>query len=259
MASMHQRPRPALAPIVVVAALAALIVLVAPSTGAWHDGLRDPQFTLGQDEDPSPPPPDHHDYGGLEPLEELAEASSPTTLSPIWGHIASALAGLLLVAAVGTVVWLLLRYFRSRNEEDEDVEELRVDVQVPDEAPISAMEEASRRAFDELHRAAEPGDAIIRAWLVLQDAAAESGLRRRPSDTPTDLTMLVLDRTRADPKAARGLLRLYHRARFGTAPMTEADQETALTHLQVLAASWDAVDRHASSRAGSGEPNEAHP
>src|SRR5690625_7668450 len=119
MASMHQRPRPALAPIVVVAALAALIVLVAPSTGAWHDGLRDPQFTLGQDEDPSPPPPDHHDYGGLEPLEELAEASSPTTLSPIWGHIASALAGLLLVAAEGAVVGLPVRSCRSRDGADD--------------------------------------------------------------------------------------------------------------------------------------------
>ncbi len=243
MASTHHRhsPAPALAPFAVVALLVACIVLLAPATGSWQGDLRDVRLNPAQQDESPPPPQEYHDLGPEDRLEHPLAAESPTSLSPIWGQIASGLAGLLIATAVGVLVWWLVRYVRSRPPE-EDVQALQVNAEIAPEEQIPTMAAAAKRAGRELHLAGEPADAIIRAWLTLEDAAAQTGLRRRPSDTPTDLTVLVLARTRADPAAARGLLRLYHRARFGTEPMTPTDQQRALDHLKTLADSWGAVN-----------------
>src|SRR5680860_1161507 len=98
---------------------------------------------------------------------------------------------------------------------------------------------AEARRF--LAEIAGPSDAVIAAWLALEDAASASGVRRAPSQTPTEFTLAVLDRTNADPDATAELLALYHRARFSGHPIEAADVARASRCFGRLAASWDAL------------------
>ena len=78
-------------------------------------------------------------------------------------------------------------------------------------------------ALSALDEQREPADAVVRAWLGLQETAEESGIVRRASETPTEFTSRILSRAFADDRAVRTLLRLYLRARFGDHPVTADD------------------------------------
>lgn len=95
----------------------------------------------------------------------------------------------------------------------------------------------------------EPGDAIVRAWLGLEETAAQSGIVRGPAETPTEFTSRILRSAGADDRAVRTLLRLYLRTRFGDHPATADDVEAARAALRMLAASWSsAAEAAVSSR-----------
>lgn len=87
--------------------------------------------------------------------------------------------------------------------------------------------EAARAARVELSRRAggPPADAIIAAWLVLEDAAARG---RAAHETPTEFTARVVAEQDLDGAAVAELRLLYHRARFGPpGQVTEADAAAA--------------------------------
>lgn len=84
----------------------------------------------------------------------------------------------------------------------------------------------------------EPADAVVRAWLGLQETAEESGIVRGASETPTEFTSRILSGAFADDRAVRTLLRLYLRTRFGDHPVTAQDVAEVREALQELVASW---------------------
>lgn len=244
MANRQQRPgpAPALLPTTLVALLLALVVLLAPATGDWQMDTRgsaptEPEFDDVPQEDPEP---DIFEDAAEDHIFSTPIAYESFQFPPIWGQIVVGLVALLAVAAGVVLIWLFVRYRRSLPA-DAEREDLLIGTEVHPEAQLPTMRSAAARAREELRAASAPTDAIIRAWLILEEAAASSGMRRLPSDTPTDLTMVVLARTQADPEATRGLLRLYHQARFGSSPMSAADQEQALDHLGALSRSWEQV------------------
>ena len=104
------------------------------------------------------------------------------------------------------------------------------------------------RAADELASAREPRDAIERAWVGLEEGAADSGVRRLPAETPAEFTARVVARVDADRDAAARLLSVYLRARFGSSPVTAQDVTAARDAVEVLRVSWD---RHPSAQKGS--------
>jgi hypothetical protein len=93
-------------------------------------------------------------------------------------------------------------------------------------------------ALSVLDEQREPGDAVVRAWLGLEQTAEESGIVRRPSETPTEFTSRILRGAFAEDAALRTLLRLYLRSRFGDHPVTAADVSEVRDALQQLLASW---------------------
>jgi hypothetical protein len=93
-------------------------------------------------------------------------------------------------------------------------------------------------ALNVLDQQREPGDAVVRAWLGLEQTAEESGIVRRPSETPTEFTSRILRGAFADDAALRTLLRLYQRSRFGDHPVTSADVTEVRGALQQLLSSW---------------------
>lgn len=96
------------------------------------------------------------------------------------------------------------------------------------------------RAAEVLAEPREPRDAIERAWVGLEEGAADSGVRRLPAETPAEFAARVVARVATDRDAAGRLLALYLRARFGSAPVTTADVEDARTAVDALRASWNA-------------------
>lgn len=99
------------------------------------------------------------------------------------------------------------------------------------------------RALDLLGEGREPRDAIERAWLGLEEGAADSGVHRMPAETPGEFVSRVVARVAADRAAARSLLELYLRARFSEAPVTAADVEAARSAIEALRASWTTAAR----------------
>jgi len=81
-----------------------------------------------------------------------------------------------------------------------------------------------------------PSDAVIRAWLGLEESAADVGTERRPDQTSTEFTTDVLAAHDVDPAALTTLRSLYQRARFGEpATVTERDVDAAVTALDRIA------------------------
>lgn len=86
----------------------------------------------------------------------------------------------------------------------------------------------------------DPADAVMKAWLGLQQTAEDSGIVRGPAETPTEFTTRILSRVFADDRAIQTLLELYQRTRFGAHPVTSADVARAQAALRELADTWDA-------------------
>jgi hypothetical protein len=97
------------------------------------------------------------------------------------------------------------------------------------------LDDAVTRSLRRLDAAAHPGDAIVEAWLALEESAADKGIDRDPASTPTEFTLEVLDRTAAPPEAVRRLLHLYHEARFSHRVITVADVAVARESLLAIA------------------------
>ena len=87
-----------------------------------------------------------------------------------------------------------------------------------------------------------PGDAVVRAWVALQEAAAGAGVPRRPAETPTEFTERLLDEVDA-PRAVLDELRgLYLTARFSGRAVEPAEGERAVRAAHVLSSTWPAQD-----------------
>jgi hypothetical protein len=152
---------------------------------------------------------------------------------------------LVAVVVLGVVAILIWRAVRKRlRRANASGEALVVDVlgevepDVPQQPDAPQLRRGLDRALDILGEDREPRDAIEQAWLGLQDAAEESGVRRLPAETPSEFTARILSRVGADRAAARTLLELYLRVRFGDAPVTAEDVAVAMSSLDALRASW---------------------
>ena len=155
----------------------------------------------------------------------------------------------LAIAALIVLAGLLLgRLLRRRQALDRPLDSARLldagpasEPEPPSAPDAPALQRGFDRALTTLDENRKPRDAIERAWLGLQEAAEESGVQRRAAETPAEFTQRVLARVHADDAAARTLLTLYLRVRFGDAPVTDLDIAVARHSLQRLAESWGAA------------------
>jgi hypothetical protein len=159
----------------------------------------------------------------------------------LWIIVAAAL------VIIGLVVWRLVqnralkRAQRAARLTDASLlDETAATTVGPDAATIRRGLAAAARRLEESRI---PRDAIILAWLGLQEAAEDSGVVRRGPETPTEFTTRVFttlkaDGTRVDVAAAHELLALYLRARFDSHPTTAGDVAHARSALARLSESW---------------------
>ena len=218
---------------VVVLALLTLAVLASALAGPWTITTSGGSATVPQ--------------VSATPMAPMTP-SSPPTLDPdtqpgawdldlrplLWVGI------MVLIAVVARVARSLLA--ESGSEVDPGVDEIGSGVDeagpdpAPDEPSVASLREGLVEAAARLRQGGQASDAVIAAWVALEDAACRSGVRRDVAATPTEFALEVLDRTSADRHATRSLLARYARARFSGLPVTDDDVEGAAADLEVLAA-----------------------
>jgi hypothetical protein len=185
------------------------------------------------------------------PPAQATDAPATETPAPLSRHVtrvdASWIVVLLAVVVLILVSYLIWRMLRRRLQRAEGHGEPlalgpidNAELEPAPEPDAPQVRRGLDRALDILGEPRQPRDAIEQAWLGLQEAAEESGIRRLPAETPSEFTARVLSRVGADRAAARVLLDLYLRVRFGDAPVSARDVETARASLEALRASWTA-------------------
>lgn len=223
---------------IAVCAVGALILVAAAGGGvARFSGLRW-DFTIT-------PPRSSRPSFLRQPSGFPSPAPAPTVShgTPLWLIIAL---WVLVAVVVALLVRLLLRYLprpARRTAEPiaesgplgDDLAEQPDDEAVPD-APV--VRRGIAEALTALDAGREPADAIVAAWLGLQESAEDAGLARRPAETPTEFTRRILGRVTSDAAAVDTILRLYLPVRFGDRPATAADVELVRAALRHLESSW---------------------
>jgi len=217
---------------VVAGVLVVLTVLGAALAGPWLPRTRpDVQFTLGIDFPTPTPRPQETGPGNL---DDLAGEGSVAA----WVKVVLVVVGLVLLVLLSTAAVRAARRWLSahtppevdRTEAGEVVRGDLVDLARP------ALAEGVEAAVDALDRDVPPGDAVVAAWVALEEAAERSGVLREPAQTATEFTLELLDATEADATASRTLLDLYLAARFSGHPITSDDVVRARASLAALGA-----------------------
>ncbi len=100
---------------------------------------------------------------------------------------------------------------------------------------VDELQDAVTLALRRLDQAATPHDAVVAAWVSLEEAAAHHGTQRDPAQTPTEFTVTLLHDTPAPPEPVTTLRRLYHHARFTDRPVEAAQVSAARDALEAIA------------------------
>jgi hypothetical protein len=102
---------------------------------------------------------------------------------------------------------------------------------LPDRDATTVLEEDAAAALEAVE-VGGPRDGIVACWLRLEETVAAGGVRRRPSETSTELVTRVLHALDVDPRPVAVLAELYREARFSEHPMTEGSRDRARSALR---------------------------
>jgi hypothetical protein len=134
---------------------------------------------------------------------------------------------LLLLGALWIAV-LALRKLVSRLVREDPEDQPEIDVAAT--ADVHAARETLARDR-ERHEAALAGadirNGVVACWVLLEEAAADAGFPRRPSETPTEFVVHVLHALDVDPRPVVELAGLYHEARFSSHRMSTGSRARA--------------------------------
>lgn len=168
--------------------------------------------------------------------------------NPVLKVIAIIIAVVLTTAVAAVLVFLLILLVRKliamwrdrplEQREGAEIDELPAGASaapVPDAVVIRrGIAEAIRTMAD----ITDPGDAIIAAWVGLEQTAADSGVTRAPSETPREFTLRIIARRAATQQDVTELVDLYERVRFGGHTASHEDRVQARTLLGRLEEEW---------------------
>lgn len=213
--------------LVAAAAIAAvaLMVFVASSdpVSMWHEPTTESQ--RGQPETNEDDPETRAQPEGREPAPP-SEALAGSWLDELFRAV-------LFSAIVGGAAFFIVLLLRRRRSTVGLGPILGHAPQEPVPDVHGVLIEAGAESADAL-AAGTPRNAIVACWVRLQDAVAECGLRRDPSETSVELTQRVLGAYLVDADAITSLAALYREARFSTHDLDESHRLLAVDALGEL-------------------------
>lgn len=160
---------------------------------------------------------------GEPPARPPETQGSSTSMVPILVVLGAALLAL--------AVWLAYR-MRKLSRPAPAVAGIAEEDELTTEQARAALEDARTH----LSTVVGAHDAVIAAWLALERAIAEAGVRRTPSQTTLEFVVAVLGALELERGALDRLAHLYRRALFDPQPLVEADRDEALALLDGLTA-----------------------
>ncbi|MDR7380572.1 DUF4129 domain-containing protein [Promicromonospora iranensis] len=224
--------RPAIR-LTVTALLVTVVVLGAATATPWRFSpphLPTPELSLP---DQSPPSPDTSRRPMDQPLDTGTE-------NPWIGLVIAVLLALLVIALVTAVARKLLALRRQRIDTTPDnLTAGTATGSLGDAVDLPELQDAVSRALAHLDGHARPRDAVVAAWVALEEAAERAGAHRDPAQTPTEFAGTVLAATPAPPAAVTRLRTLYQRARFTDRPIDRPAVAQAREALADIARSLD--------------------
>lgn len=156
---------------------------------------------------------------------------------------------LMLLVVAGVIVLLviiaraLLRAWRNRPTGLRDGAEVAAEVAdvtaVPEpEVAVDAVRRGIAGALQAIDDRALPTDAVIAAWVGLEESAADAGASRAPSETPAEFALRIITRRSGIEDEASELLTLFERVRFGSHVATESERHAARAALRRIDEVW---------------------
>jgi hypothetical protein len=212
--------------VIVVAAAVAMVVLVLAASSGRFDVWRTPVPDLGVPTEVTDPPQE------VAPQEPAPEGRREW---PRWLDTATrAIAVVVAAAAIAFALSLLrllrvpsfVRYSRLRRKEADG----EVLPEFDDRSVV--LDVASARAA---LAGGTPRNAIVACWMQLERDAADAGLPRTPSETPTEYAERVIGASSVDRAPIAELAALYREARFSRHELSDDHRQRALVALERVA------------------------
>jgi hypothetical protein len=156
----------------------------------------------------------------------------------------------LLALVLAVIVVAAVRWYRARRRDTvegvpaplDSLGAVQPDAEPTVETSAPYLRRGLLRAIDVLDGDRAPTDAIVAAWLGLQEAAEDAGWKRQVSETPTEFTTRILRLVDVDRAPLDTLRRLYLAVRFGDAAATPDDVRLARRALETLSAQWSTAE-----------------
>lgn len=204
----------------------------------------------------------HPTFRPSEPVPLRSSEPIPTTMpgdtglpeeieiDPTSAAVVQAFAVILMLLVVAGVIVLLviiaralLRAWRNRPTGRRDGAEVAAEVAdvtaVPEpEVAVDAIRRGIAGALQAIDRRALPTNAVIAAWVGLEESAADAGVPRAPSETPAEFAVRIITRRSGIEEEASELLTLFERVRFGAHEATEAERRAARAALRRIEEVW---------------------
>jgi hypothetical protein len=176
-------------------------------------------------------------------MTPIAENAASDVIGAIIGFLFLALALAAVIVVVIMLVRALARAWRDRPLRTREGATTSFDLEEQAAAPepeVSApmIRRGIHGALREIDERSIPGDAIIAAWVGLEESAADAGLTRGVSETPSEFALRIITTRSGISDAARELLRLYERVRFGGHVADEGDRDCARRALEQIEEGW---------------------
>lgn len=156
------------------------------------------------------------------PLVGGSEAAPQPFVIHWWILLALALLGL-----AGVLLLVLIRRRRDRRAGGD----AGTDGESPERIELLATVEAS---LEDLEDDPDPREAVIRAYVGLEQTLSQHGLARRPSEAPLEYLARWTRAVRVSRPPAETLTRLYERARFGHHVVDESTRRQAVAAFLTL-------------------------
>ncbi|MFJ6547580.1 DUF4129 domain-containing protein [Microbacterium sp. NPDC091676] len=222
-----------------IAGLFGLLMLAAAGQGT-------PQFSSsGPESTPSPPEdvvlPMPSATGTPPPPESWGDSALAQVLGVIFGALLTLAVLALVIVVLRQLLRFLRRLWQARPLDRREVIAAAAEggastpAAPPDEEVIRRGVSAALRTVTER---TDPGDAIVAAWVGLEESAADAGHGRGPAETPAEFTARVVGARQGIAAEVLALQGLYERVRFGGAVAGEQDRRSAAAALRGIKEGW---------------------